>query len=435
MKNLFQSQDKNQSHHPLAERLRPDCYHDIIGQTHLLKPSGPIGRMHHSKHIMSLILWGPPGSGKTTIARSLANSSKMRFINISAIHSSIAELKKIFQTAEKDLSFDQKTILFVDEIHRFNRTQQDAFLPYVETGKITLIGATTENPSFEINSALLSRMQVFQLYALSKEELEKLIDKAERYTQKKLPLDRQAKSLLIDLANGDGRYLLNLIESILTQIKVETPLSIDKLKAFLQKRAPQYDKNRDGHYHFISALHKSIRGSDPDAALYWFSRMLIAGEDPLYLARRLIRIASEDIGLADSSALLLTHSAKQTYQFLGSPEGELALAHAVIYLATAPKSNAAYSAFKQALKTAQETSDQLPPKHIINASTKLMETFGYGKGYRYDHDEDASFSGQNYFPEKMKRHVFYDPKGNGKENIIKQRLEAWEKIRKQSKSK
>jgi len=412
---------------PLADRMRPQRLEDVVGQDHLLKPEGPIGRMVAQKRLASMVLWGPPGVGKTTIARLLAHETGLEFQQISAVFSGVADLKKAFETARGRRASGKGTLLFVDEIHRFNRAQQDGFLPYVEEGVVTLVGATTENPSFEINAALLSRAQVFVLKRLGDDALEELLQRAEKEIGRPLPLEPEARLALCNLADGDGRYLLTLAEELFTL--PPKPLDVKALGNLLQKRAPAYDKDREEHYNLISALHKSIRGSDPDAALYWLARMLAGGEQPLYLARRLVRAASEDIGLADPTALMICLAAKDAVDFLGQPECEVHLAQAVIHLATAPKSNAAYVAYGAAKRAAQETGALGPPMHIRNAATKLMKDLGYGKGYEYDHDAEGGFSGQNYFPDEMSPRVFYDPKGAGREAPIKERLDKWRAIR------
>jgi putative ATPase len=409
---------------PLADRLRPQRLDEVVGQEHLLGPEGPIRRMAEARRLASMILWGPPGTGKTTIARLLAREAGYEFQQISAVFSGVADLKKAFEGARVRRQAGQSTLLFVDEIHRFNRAQQDGFLPFVESGVVTLVGATTENPSFELNGALLSRAQVYVLKRLDEAALQSLLVKAEAFENRRLPLEPEARDALIALADGDGRYLLTLAETLFN-IGPGQPLTTRQLGEVLQKRSPAYDKDREEHYNLISALHKSIRGSDPDAALYWLARMLAGGEDPLFLARRLIRAAAEDIGEADPMSLVLANAAKDTYDFLGSPEGEIALAQLVVHLATAPKSNAVYTAFKAAQKAARETGSLMPPSHILNAPTRLMKDLGYGKGYAYDHDQEGGFSGQNYFPEGMERRTFYKPKGEGVEARIKARLDAW----------
>jgi putative ATPase len=420
---------------PLADRLRPTRLADVLGQDHLLGETGALTRVLKTGTLGSLIFWGPPGSGKTTLARLIAQevSNTHAFEAISAIFSGIADLKKIFDTARLRRESGKSTLLFVDEIHRFNRTQLDAFLPVMEEGTITLMGATTENPSFALTSALLSRARVLTLNAHDEESLEKLLQRAEKYEEKHLCLTLEARHALIQMADGDGRALLTLAEDIWRATSQETqnqiPLDTAMLSTLIQRRAPLYDKSAEGHYNLISALHKCVRGSDPDAALYYFARMLDGGEDPRFLARRLVRMAVEDVGLADPHALSHARAAADAYEQLGSPEGELALANAVIYLATAPKSNAAYVAFKSAMKLAKKAGSLTPPKSILNAPTKLMRKEGYGDGYRYDHDEPDAFSGQNYWPEELGRQSFYEPVERGFERDIKKRLEWWNKLR------
>lgn len=431
MSDLFQVTGlEDQAPRPLADRLRPQVIEDVVGQDHLIGEGGPIGRMLTSKRIASMILWGPPGVGKTTIARLIADHADLEFVQLSAVFSGVADLRKAFEAAKAMRSQGKGTLLFVDEIHRFNRAQQDGFLPYVEQGIVTLIGATTENPSFELNGALLSRAQVFVLKRLDDTALDDLLSRAESEVGQMLPLTEVGRKALVDYADGDGRYLLTLAEEVFAAPTREK-MDGQAVAALLQKRAPAYDKSRDEHYNLISALHKSMRGSDPDAALYWLARMLTGGEDPLYVARRIIRFASEDIGLADPTSLMIANEAIRTYKILGSPEGELAIAHAVVHLASAPKSNAVYAGFKAAMIAAKETGSLAPPKHILNAPTKLMKDIGYGKGYNYDHNTEEGFSGQNYFPDGMARQNFYDPKGEGRERIIRERLDYWDKIRQQ----
>ncbi|HEY7808642.1 MAG TPA: replication-associated recombination protein A [Croceibacterium sp.] len=412
---------------PLADRLRPQSLDEIIGQEHLTGPEGAIGRMVAAGKLSSMILWGPPGTGKTSIARLLADAVDMRFVAISAVFSGVADLKKVFAEAEKAREAGQRTLLFVDEIHRFNRAQQDGFLPFVERGTVTLVGATTENPSFELNAALLSRTQVLILHRLDAGALEKLLERAEEL-EGPLPLTPDAREALIASADGDGRFILNQAETLYAA-KIGEPLRPAELGQFLQRRVAVYDKDREGHYNLISALHKSIRGSDPQAALYYLARMLVAGEEPLYLLRRLTRAASEDIGLADPQALVQCLAAKDAYDFLGSPEGELAIAQACLYLATAPKSNAAYSAQKAAWRSARETGSLMPPANILNAPTKLMKQIGYGKGYTYDHATEEGFSGDNYWPAEMEPQTYYEPVERGFERQVKERLEYWNKLR------
>ena len=415
---------------PLADRLRPKSLNEIVGQEHLTGPDGAIGRMVAAGRLASMILWGPPGTGKTSIARLLADAVGLRFVAVSAVFSGVADLKKIFAEARTAVRAGQQTLLFVDEIHRFNRAQQDGFLPYVEDGTVTLVGATTENPSFEINAALLSRCQVLILRRLDHAALEELVRRAEAIEQRPLPLTAEAREALIASADGDGRFLLNQVETLFS-IELAEPLNPAALSELLHRRVAVYDKDREGHYNLISALHKSIRGSDPQAALYYLARMLVAGEEPLYLLRRLTRAAVEDIGLADPNALLQCLAAKEMYDFLGSPEGEIGIVQACLYLATAPKSNAAYSAQKAAWRSARETGSLMPPMHILNAPTRLMKDVGYGKGYAYDHNADEGFSGQDYWPEEMAAQTFYEPTDRGFEARVKERLDTWAKRRKE----
>lgn len=412
---------------PLADRLRPASLGEVIGQEHLTGPEGAIGRMVAAGRLSSMILWGPPGTGKTSIARLLADSVGMRFVAVSAVFSGVADLKKAFAEADRAAEAGQRTLLFVDEIHRFNRAQQDGFLPFVERGTVTLVGATTENPSFELNAALLSRAQVLILERLGHEALGKLLDRAEEL-EGPLPLSGDAREALIASADGDGRFLLNQAET-LYNAKIAEPLDPAGLGKFLQRRVAVYDKDREGHYNLISALHKSLRGSDPQAALYYLARMLTAGEQPLYVLRRLVRFASEDVGLADPQALSQCLAAKDAYEFLGSPEGELAIVQACLYLATAPKSNAAYKAQKAAFRSAKETGSLMPPQSILNAPTKLMKDIGYGADYAYDHDAEDGFSGANYWPQGMEPQTYYEPVERGFERKVKERIDYWNRLR------
>jgi len=430
MSNLFIAAGlEKEAPRPLADRLRPTKLDEVAGQDHLVGADGILTRLIASGSLGSLIFWGPPGTGKTTIARLLAHETTLHFEPISAIFSGVSDLKKVFEAARGRRMSGQGTLLFVDEIHRFNRSQQDAFLPVMEDGTITLIGATTENPSFELNAALLSRARVLTFRALDEAAIERLLTRAEEAEGKPLPLDADARTALLAMADGDGRASLTLAEEIWRSAKPGEMFDTATLAEVVQRRAPIYDKSEDGHYNLISALHKSVRGSDPDAALYYLARMLDAGENPLFLGRRLVRMAIEDIGMADPQALVIANAAKDAYDFLGSPEGELALAQATVYLATAPKSNAVYTAWKSALRVAKEGGSLMPPKTILNAPTKLMGQEGYGKGYRYDHDEPDAFSGQNYFPEKIGRRQFYEPVERGFERDIKKRLDYWAKLR------
>ena len=415
---------------PLADRLRPQRLDEVVGQDHLLGPEGPIGLMTAAHRLSSMILWGPPGVGKTTLARLLADTAGYQFQQLSAVFSGVAELKKAFETARGRRAAGQSTLLFVDEIHRFNRAQQDGFLPYVEEGVVTLVGATTENPSFELNGALLSRCQVYVLKRLDDTALETLLARAEAHEGRALPVTPAAREALLAMSDGDGRYVLTLAETLFARPAAQ-PLDPAGLAGALQRRSPAYDKDREEHYNLISALHKSIRGSDPDAALYWLARMLEGGEEPLFIARRLVRAAMEDVGEADPLSLLIAVAAKDAYDFLGSPEGEIGLAQTVVRLAAAPKSNAVYKALGAARRAARETGSLMPPAHIRNAPTKLMRSLGYGQGYAYDPDTPDGFSGQDYFPEGMERRRFYDPRGEGAEARVKARLERWAELRRE----
>jgi putative ATPase len=431
MTNLFQAAGmEKEAPRPLADRLRPKKLTEVVGQSHLVGPEGTLTRALRSGRLQSMILWGPPGTGKTTAARLLADETNLAFEQLSAIFSGVQDLRKAFDRAKSRRETGKGTLLFIDEIHRFNRSQQDSFLPYMEDGTITLVGATTENPSFELNGALLSRALVLVFHRLDEAALEELLGRAEKEEGRALPLDQEARETLKAMADGDGRTMLNMAEELFGSVMPGTaPLGRAALTELVQRRAPLYDKSRDGHYNLISALHKAVRGSDPDAALYWLARMLVGGEDRLYIARRLVRMAIEDIGLADPQAVVQALSAKDVFDFLGSPEGELALAQTAVYLATAPKSNAAYTAFGAAMRSAKEHGSLAPPKHILNAPTRLMKEEGYGAGYEYDHGTAEAFSGQNYFPDGMAREQFYAPPGRGFEAEIKKRLEYWAKLR------
>ena len=435
MSDLFaaekQENEASMQHRPLADRLRPKTLDEVVGQDHLVGEEGALTRMIASGNIGSLIFWGPPGTGKTTVARLIAGQTELAFEQISAIFSGVADLKKVFESARHRRSNGKATLLFVDEIHRFNRAQLDSFLPVMEDGTIVLIGATTENPSFELNAALLSRANVLTFKSHDETSLKSLLCRAEELQDDKLPLDEEARASLIRMADGDGRAILSLAEEVWRTARGDEIFNAKELQEVLQRRAPIYDKGQDGHYNIISALHKAVRGSDPDAALYYLCRMLDAGEDRRFIGRRLVRMASEDIGNADPQALVICNAAKDTYDFLGSPEGELALAQACVYIATAPKSNAVYKAYKQAMAAAKEFGSLMPPKHILNAPTKLMGAEGYGVGYQYDHDQPDAFSGQDYFPEAMGRIEFYDPPERGFERDIRKRLEYWSNLRKE----
>jgi putative ATPase len=425
---LFESQAPR----PLADRLRPASLEEVVGQDHLIGPDGPVGRMVRSGHLASVILWGPPGTGKTTIARMLAEKTDLYFEPLSAVFSGVADLRKVFDAARKRRETGRGTLLFIDEIHRFNRAQQDGFLPYVEDGTVILVGATTENPSFELNAPLLSRCQVLVLNRLDDAAMEELLMRAEAAESRALPLNAEARADLRRMADGDGRYLLNMAEALFN-LPAEPVLDSRAMAAIVQRRVPLYDKHQDGHYNLISALHKSLRGSDTDAALYWFARMIAGGEDPRYIARRLTRFAVEDIGMADPNALTQAVAAWEAYERLGSPEGDLALVQLVIYLGTAPKSNAAYKAQSAAARAARETGSLMPPMHILNAPTRMMKELGYSEGYVYDHDAEDGFSGQNYFPDGMARQRFYRPLERGFEREVAKRLDYWDKLRRERK--
>ena len=432
MSDLFENAGlQSRAPQPLADRLRPQELSEVVGQDHLLAGDGFLGAMVRAGKMSSTIFWGPPGSGKTTIARLLADKTDLHFEQISAIFSGVKELREVFERAKQRHRDGLGTLLFIDEIHRFNKSQQDSFLPHLEDGTIILVGATTENPSFELNPALLSRTSVLTFKPIDEEGLERLLQKAENHLQRSLPLDQKARAALINMADGDGRTIFNLVEDVLRGVgEDKTPIDLKRLVQLVQRRAPIYDKAGEGHYNLISALHKSIRGSDPQAALYWFARMLAGGEDPLYIARRLVRMAVEDIGLGDPAALVQANAAQEAYQFLGSPEGELALAQTVVYLATAPKSNAVYMAYKAAMRSAQNSGSLSPPKHIINAPTKFMKQEGFGKGYEYDPDCENGFSGQSYFPDDFTAQTYYQPVSRGYEREIQKRLDYWDALRK-----
>lgn len=424
MTTLFESQAPR----PLADRLRPASLEDVVGQDHLIRPEGPVGRMIGTGRLSSIVFWGPPGTGKTTIARLLAEQTDLFFEPLSAVFSGVADLRRVFDAARKRREAGQGTLLFIDEIHRFNRAQQDGFLPYVEDGTVILVGATTENPSFELNAPLLSRCQVLVLNRLDDAAMENLLARAEEHEERTFPIDAEARENLCRMADGDGRYLLNMAEALFN-LPPDPVLDSAAMADIVQRRMPLYDKHQDGHFNLISALHKSLRGSDTDAALYWFARMVVGGEDPRYIARRLTRFAVEDIGLADPNALVQALAAWDAYERLGSPEGDLALVQCVIYLGSAPKSNAAYKAQKTATRAARDTGSMMPPMHILNAPTNMMKDLGYGDGYVYDHDTDEGFSGQDYFPESMRRKRFYRPGDKGFEREIGKRLDYWDKLR------